>query len=157
MGLADRPGRWPHEILPDPVPDARLPPLRSIEALAARKAQLAEVALARARQQRQAAADAVVAAEDALAARIQFVQEERARQLKEHQATAEGGSALRRWRQADQALLDSIPPCRTAVADSQSALRAAEQALLRAQDEQQRRARRHEKFDMLIEQIVEDA
>ncbi|SEK51491.1 hypothetical protein SAMN05216359_10246 [Roseateles sp. YR242] len=155
--MGERPSRWPHEIVPDPVPDGRLPPLRSLETLSARKARLAEAALARARHAWSVAARALDDARQALDDQVAFVADERQRLLQERQASTEGGAALRRWREADQQLLDSIPPRRKAVVASQRALASAEQLLERAQLEQRRLARRHEKFDMMIEQIQEEA
>lgn len=155
--LAARPARWPHEIAPDPVADTRLPPLRSLEKLAARKAQLAEAALARARHVHAQAVQAVEDARRALDDRVAFVAAERHRLRLECQSNAEGGMDLRRWREDDQRLLESIPPFRTTLEARKRALTVAEQALMQAQDNQRQRARRREKFDMLIEQIEEDA
>ncbi|OWQ88270.1 hypothetical protein CDN98_09105 [Roseateles terrae] len=155
--LGDRPARWPHEIAPDPPPDARLGPLRSLESLADRRAQLAEAALARARHARAQAELALQEAHEALAAQVKFVEVERIRLREACQTSTDGAQALRRWREDDQRLIDSIPPCREAVKARERGLEAANGALLRAQQEHRQRTRRHEKFDMLIEQMVEEA
>ena len=154
--LGDRPARWPHEIAPDPTPDARLRPLRSLESLADRRSRLAEAALARARHVRAQAEQALQAAQEALTAQVQFVEVERMRLREACQASTDGAQALRRWREDDQRLIDSIPPCREAVKARERGLEAANSAWLRAQQEHRQRVRRHEKFDMMIEQIVEE-
>lgn len=156
-GLADAPARWPHDLAPDPVPDARLRPLGLMESLAGRRARLAEAALARARHGQALACLALEEARQALEDRVAFVAQERVRLRDECQASPDAGTALRRWREADQRLLDSIPPCRHAVTACEQALEAAESALLQAQETHRQRARRHEKFGMLIEQIEEEA
>lgn len=156
-GLADTPARWPHDIPPDPVPDARLRPLGMMESLAGRRVRLAEAALARARHAQEQAVLALEKARQALENRVAFVAQERVRLRDECQASPDAGSALRRWREADQRLLDSIPPCRHAVTEREQALEVAEAALLQAQETHRQRTRRHEKFGMLIEQIVEEA
>lgn len=154
--LAQPLARWPHEISPDPVPDPRLRPLRALESLAGRRARLAEAALARARHAQAQACLALMEARQALQDCVAFVEQERIRLREERQASPDAGTALRRWREADQRLLDSIPPCQAAVARREQELEAAESALLRAQDDYRQRARRREKFGMLIEQIVEE-
>ncbi|ALV08291.1 hypothetical protein [Roseateles depolymerans] len=156
-GLAEAPARWPHEIAPDPLPDGRLRPLGMMESLAGRRARLAEAALARARHAQEQACLALEEARQALEDRVAFVAQERIRLRDERQASPDAGMALRRWREADQRLLDSIPPCRQAVTDCEQALERAEVALLQAQETHRQRTRRHEKFGMLIEQIVEEA
>ncbi len=155
--LGERPARWPHEIAPDPKPDERLKPLRALESVADRRAKLAEAALARARHARAQAEEALAAAEEALTAQVKFVEVERLRLRQERQASPDAGNALRRWREDDQRLIDSIPPCREAVRARERGLEAATGALLRAQQDHRQRTRRHEKFDLLIEQIVEES
>ncbi|WAC75182.1 hypothetical protein OU995_10970 [Roseateles sp. SL47] len=155
--LGDRPARWPHELAAEPAPDARLPPLRAIESLATRRARLAEAALARARHAQALARQALEAARQALDERVSFVASERARLVVERQNSVEASTALKRWREADQQLINSIPPCRALVAQRQQALEAADLALVRAQDEHRKRSKRREKFDMLIDTLIEEA
>lgn len=155
--LGQPPARWPHEIAPDPVPDPRLRPLGKMESLAGRRARLAEAALARARHAQAQACMALDDARQALEDGKVFVAQERVRIREERQACPDAGTALRRWREADQRLLDSIPPLRAAVTQRERELEAAETALLQAQDARRQRARRHEKFGMLIQQISEAA
>jgi hypothetical protein len=156
---ADRPGpkRAPHEFESPATPDPRIPGVRRIGALASRRATLAEAELVRAQRASEAAAQALTAAEQALCDCIDDVAAQRAALRSACQAEPGGSPVLRRWRHADQAQLDRVPPARQAVVDRQRACDAADLRLGEASDRHRALARRREKYALLEEQLRDDA
>lgn len=156
---SDRPAprRAPHEFETPAPPDPRLPGVRRIGALASRRATLAEAELLRAQRASEAAAAALAAAEQALSDCIDDVAAQRAALRAACQAEPGGSPVLKRWRHADQAQLDRVPPARQAVADRQRECDAAELALGEAADRHRALARRREKYALLEEQLRDDA
>ena len=156
---ADRPApkRAPHEVEAPAPPDARIPGVRRVGALASRRATLAEAALLRAQRAGEAAAQALVSAEQALSDCIADVAARRAALRTACQAAPGGSPVLKRWRQADQAQLDRVPPARQAVVDRQRACDAAELALAEAAALHRALARRREKYALIEEQLRDEA
>lgn len=150
------PRRPPHEFDTPAAPDARLPGVRQIGALAARRAMLADAELARARRADTMARDALADAEQALSDCIVDVALQRDRLLSERQADPGDGSALRRWRQQDQAQIDRIGVARRCVAARERDRDEAQIEFVRAADRQRTLTLRREKYVLLEEQLSQD-
>jgi hypothetical protein len=118
---------------------------------------LAEAELVRAQRASEAAARALVEAEQALLDCIADVAEQRVALRTACQAERGGAPVLRRWRQDDQAQIDRIPPARQAVAERQRERDAAELALGEASDRHRALARRREKYALLEEELRDGA
>lgn len=151
------PKRAPHEDESPAPPDPRIPGVRRIGALASRRASLAEAELLRAQRASEAAAQALAASEQALRDCIADVAAQRDALRDACQAEPGGMPVLRRWRHADQAQLDRVPPARQAVVDRQRERDAAELALGEAADRHRALARRREKYALLEEQLRDEA
>ncbi|ANH70973.1 hypothetical protein [Mitsuaria sp. 7] len=130
--------------------------MRRIGALASRRATLAEAELSRAQRASETAAQAVVAAEQALQDCIADVAARRAELLAARQAEPGGAPVLKRWRQEDQAQIDRIAPARRTVSDRERERDAAELALADAADRHRTLARRREKYTLLEEELRDD-
>ncbi|UXH79527.1 type III secretion protein [Roseateles amylovorans] len=136
-------------------PDARLPDVRKIAAIAGRRVIMADIELRRAQLAADNAAHAHVQAEQALMDHIDWVAAERSRLSEECQQGTRDAGALRRWRQRDQALIDSVGPMRQAVDDRFRELEDAQLALAQALGRQRALSRRNEKYGILIEKLTE--
>lgn len=153
MTWSDAPRRHAYEPEAPAAVDPRLPDVRKISAMAAHRLVMADIELGRAQAAADQAALAHAQAEQALADHLDWVASERARLSQECQQTAADAGTLRRWRQKDQSMIDSVAPRRHAVEDRWQEHEQAQVALAQAVGRQRAQARRNEKYGILIEKL----